>query len=243
MRDRHGGEQRRISVTDSIKRAAAGAALEEVRAGMRIGLGTGSTARHFVDLLGARVAAGLDCVCVPTSEATAAQARGLGIALSDLDALSELDLTVDGADEIDAARNLIKGGGGALLREKIVADASARMVVIADSGKCVQTLGAFALPIEVNVFGLGATRARLERIMHAHAAAGGLALRRDANGHPFRTDGGHMILDASFGRISDPEALSTALLNVPGVVQHGLFLDMCDAAYVADAEGVTKLGE
>ena len=137
-------------MSEDLKRQAAAMALEEVRPGMRLGLGTGSTARHFVDLLGARVAQGLDCIAVPTSEATAAQARALGIPLSDLDALEQLDLTVDGADELDADLNLIKGGGGALLREKIVAAASRRMVVIADAGKLVPVLGRYPLPIEVN---------------------------------------------------------------------------------------------
>ncbi len=230
-------------MADSDKRAAAGAALGEVRPGMRIGLGSGSTAWHFTDLLGARVAEGFECICVPTSENTAAQARELGIPLADLETLTGLDLTVDGADEIDPKRRLIKGGGGALLREKIVADASDRMVVIADASKRVDVLGAFVLPIEVNAFGHAATRERIERIMRAHRAENGLELRADADGRPFHTDGGHLIFDASFGRISDPEALSTDLLNVPGVVQHGLFLDMCDAAYIAEAGGVTKLGE
>jgi len=214
----------------------------EIRPGMRIGLGTGSTAKHFVDLLGARVAAGFECICVPTSEVTAAQAKSLNIPLSDLDALDGLDLTVDGADEIDGHLNLIKGGGGALLREKIVADASARMVVIADSSKFVETLGAFPLPIEVNMFGLGATRAQVAAVVKAQGAEGGLELRLNAEGKPFHTDGGHLIFDAFFGRISNAKALSAALLEVPGVVQHGLFLDMCDAAYIAGADGVAKLG-
>lgn len=214
----------------------------EIRSGMRIGLGTGSTAKHFVDLLGARVSEGFECICVPTSEVTAAQARGLNIPLSDLDALDGLDLTVDGADEIDGQRNLIKGGGGALLREKIVADASARMVVIADGSKVVDQLGAFPLPIEVNMFGLGATRARVNAVIKAHGAEGGLELRQGADGQAFKTDGGHLIFDAFFGRISDAKALSAALLDVPGVVQHGLFIDMCDAAYIARADGVAKLG-
>lgn len=205
---------------------------------MRLGLGTGSTARHFVELLGARVADGLDVLCVPTSEATAAQASALGIPLSDLEQTTELDLTVDGADEIGPGLALIKGGGGALLREKIVAAASARMVVIADSSKLVETLGAFPLPIEVNRFGLGATRRALDTLMQEAGATGGLQLRQAAAGQPFVTDGGHYILDALFGRIFSPEALSLALLDIPGVVQHGLFIDMCRRAYVAGPQGV-----
>ena len=208
---------------------------------MRLGLGTGSTARHFVDLLGKRVAGGLDVLCVPTSEATAAQATGLGIPLTDLNATPHLDLTIDGADEIGPGLALIKGGGGALLREKIVAAASDRMIVIADQSKVVPALGRFPLPIEVNVFGLGATRRRVEAVLADSGAEGGLVLRMAPDGTPFRTDGGHFILDALFGRISAPEALSAALLEIPGVVQHGLFLGLCRRAYVAGPDGVNIL--
>ncbi|RYE86862.1 MAG: ribose-5-phosphate isomerase RpiA [Hyphomicrobiales bacterium] len=225
-------------MSEDQKRIAAARALEEVRPGMKLGLGTGSTARHFVDLLGEKVAAGLDVLCIPTSEVTAAQARGLNIPLTDLEATPRLDLTIDGADEIGPGLALIKGGGGALLREKIVAAASDRMVVIADGSKVVDTLGRYPLPIEVNPFGLGATRALVEKVMQEQGAAGGLKLRLKADGSAFVTDGGHLILDALFGRIVSPEALSRALLDIPGVVQHGLFLDMCKRAYVAGADGV-----
>jgi len=228
-------------MSEALKREAAAMALSEVRPGMRLGLGTGSTARHFVDLLGERVAAGLEVICVPTSEATASQARDLHIPLSDLDALDRLDLTVDGADEIDPALNLIKGGGGALLREKIVAAASDAMIVIADGSKCVDTLGRFPLPVEVNRFGLGATRRAIAAVLARHGAQGGLELRGESAGTPFVTDGGHLILDAFFGRISQPEALSGDLLDIPGVVQHGLFLKMCRKAYVATPNGVEIL--
>lgn len=228
-------------MSEALKREAAAMALSEVRPGMRLGLGTGSTARHFVDLLGERVAAGLEVICVPTSEATASQARDLHIPLSDLDALDRLDLTVDGADEIDPALNLIKGGGGALLREKIVAAASDAMIVIADGSKCVDTLGRFPLPVEVNRFGLGATRRAIAAVLARHGAQGGLELRGESAGTPFVTDGGHLILDAFFGRISQPEALSDDLLDIPGVVQHGLFLKMCRKAYVATPNGVEIL--
>ena len=228
-------------MSENQKREAAAAALEEVRPGMRLGLGTGSTARHFVDLLGKRVAGGLDVLCVPTSEATAAQATGLGIPLTDLNATPHLDLTIDGADEIGPGLALIKGGGGALLREKIVAAASDRMIVIADQSKVVPALGRFPLPIEVNVFGLGATRRRVEAVLADSGAEGGLVLRMAPDGTPFRTDGGHFILDALFGRISAPEALSAALLEIPGVVQHGLFLGLCRRAYVAGPDGVNIL--
>ena len=225
-------------MSEDLKRIAAARALEEVRPGMRLGLGTGSTARHFVDLLGERVKGGLDVICVPTSEVTAEQARGLGIRLSDLETIPELDLTVDGADEVGPGLALIKGAGGALLREKIVAAASLRMVVIADGSKLVEILGRFPLPIEVNAFGLGATQAMIARIMTDTGAEGGLIRRLKADGSAFVTDGGHAILDASFGRILSPEALSHALLDIPGVVQHGLFLNMCRRAYIARAGGV-----
>jgi len=216
-------------------------ALNEVQPGMRLGLGTGSTARHFVELLGEKVAAGFACICVPTSEATARQAAALNIPLSDLDTLDRLDITIDGADEIDPHLNLIKGGGGALLREKIVAAASDQMIVIADASKLVQSLGKFPLPIEVNRFGLGATRRAVAAACAAHGSAGALQLRETGAGQTFVTDGGHLILDAFFGRISQPEALSTDLLDIAGVVQHGLFLKMCKKAYVAAPDGVRTL--
>ncbi len=220
---------------EEYKRLAAAAALDLVRNGMRLGLGTGSTARHFVSLLGARVRAGLDVLCVPTSEATRAQAQDVSIPLTTLDATPDLDLTVDGADEIAPDLSLIKGGGGALLREKIVAAASRRMVVIADESKWVATLGRFPLPVEVAPFGIESTRRAIERI----AAGGGpVRLRRGADGHPFVTDGGHHIVDAAFGRISDPRALAAALSNVPGVMAHGLFIDMAERAIIAGPDGV-----
>jgi ribose 5-phosphate isomerase A len=228
-------------VSDDLKRQAAAAALGEVRPGMRLGLGSGTTAWQMVELLAAKVKAGLDIVGVPTSEATAAQARGLGIPLSDLDATPELDLTIDGADEIGPGLALIKGGGAALLREKIVAAASRRMVVIADRSKQVDVLGKFPLPIEVNRFGLGATRLAIQRIMARHHASGGLQLRAQPSGEALVTDGGHLILDAFFGRISDPEALSDDLAGVPGVVEHGLFLKLCRRAYIAGPDGVTTI--
>ncbi|WMT88126.1 ribose-5-phosphate isomerase RpiA [Pelagibacterium sp. 26DY04] len=230
-------------MSDDLKRRAAEAAMAEVRSGMRIGLGTGSTAKHFVDLLGAEVARGFECLCVPTSEATAAQARGLGIPLTTLDEIDGLDVTIDGADEIDGNFQLIKGGGGALLREKIVAAASDRMVVIADESKLVETLGRFALPIEVNPFGLAATDKAIARVMADFRAEGGKMLRKQGDGATYLTDGGHYIIDASFGRISNAEALSQALLEIPGVVQHGLFIDLCSEAYLATPEGTIKLSE
>ncbi|MBU1173783.1 MAG: ribose-5-phosphate isomerase RpiA [Alphaproteobacteria bacterium] len=227
---------------ENDKRLAAKAALVEVRQGMKIGLGTGSTACHFVDLVGGLVREGLACVCVPTSVATERQARALGIPLAELDEVGRLDLTVDGADEVDPALNLIKGGGGALLREKIVAAATDRMVVIADGTKKVDHLGRFPLPIEINPFAAGTTTRAVQNVARQSGCRGSIVLRESADGHPFLTDGGHFILDASFGLISAPEALSRALLDIPGVVQHGLFLGMCKVAYLADNGTVTQLG-
>lgn len=229
-------------MSDELKRIAAAAALAEVEPGMRVGLGTGSTARHMVDLLGARVRDGLRIVGVPTSEVTAKQARELGIPLATLDEMPELDLTIDGADEIGPGLALIKGAGAALLREKIVAAASKRMIVIADASKKVATLGAaFPLPIEVNPFGLGSTEIGVRRVADQHGATGAVTLRRRADGQPLVTDGGHYILDAFFGRISQPEALALDLFRVPGVVEHGLFLGLCRRAYIAGAGGVETI--
>lgn len=228
-------------MSEALKREAAAMALEEVRPGMRLGLGTGSTARHFVDLLGQKVAQGFECLCVPTSEATAAQARSLNIPLTDLDTINALDLTIDGADEIGPGLALIKGGGGALLREKIVAAASSRMIVIADHTKVVEALGAFALPIEVNRFGLGATRRAIDAVLENFGAPRNAELRTNSDESAFVTDGGHLILDASFGRICEPEALSNALFAIPGVVEHGLFLSLAKRAYVAAPDGVKTI--
>jgi ribose 5-phosphate isomerase A len=226
---------------DQRKREAAERALQLVTPGMKLGLGSGSTARQFVDLVGEKVKAGLDVRCVATSEGTAAQAKTLGIPLTTLDELPELDLTIDGADEVDPKLNLIKGGGGALLREKIVASASKRMVVIADSTKIVRRLGAFPLPIEVVPFGLAATRRHIERAFAKLGLAGPMRVRGESS--PFITDGGHYILDCSLGAISDPEALSEILSPIPGVVEHGLFVDLARAAIIAGAEGVEVLGD
>jgi len=207
---------------------------------MRLGIGTGSTAEAFVRLLAERVAEGLAILGVPTSERTARLCLELGIPLASLDEEPELDLTVDGADEIAPDLSLIKGGGGALLREKIVAAASRRFVVIADATKLVPVLGRFPLPIEVNPFGEVATRLTIAKAAAALDLHGPLRLRL-AEGEPFVTDGGHFVLDASFGRIPNPRALSRALYAVAGVVEHGLFLDMAQVAIIADAEGAKTL--
>jgi ribose 5-phosphate isomerase A len=223
---------------DSYKLAAAARAIDFVRPGMRLGLGTGSTARHFVELLAERVRAGLDVIAVPTSEATRSQAAKLGIRLTSLDNTPELDLTVDGADEIAPDLTLIKGGGGALLREKIVAAASARMIVIADDSKWVPVLGRFPLPIEITPFGAAATQRAVERVTARAGCPGPAQLRRDGNGHAFVTDGGHWLLDARLQRIADPAALAQNLAAVPGVMEHGLFIGLAWAAILAGPEGV-----
>jgi ribose 5-phosphate isomerase A len=222
---------------ETYKREAAAGALEYVKPGMRLGLGTGSTARPFVEMLGERVRAGLDVIAVPTSEATRAQAEECGIRLTTLDDTPELDLTVDGADEIGPDLALIKGGGGALLREKIVAAASTLMVVIADSSKWVETLGRFPLPIEVVPFGLGATEKAIAAAIKVSGHAGALTLRRDKAGLAFVTDGGHFILDAALQKIADPSSLSARLAAIPGVVEHGLFLGLAGVAVIAGPDG------
>ncbi len=230
-----------MSDSEGFKRQAAERAISFVRPGMRLGLGTGSTARPFVDLVGAEVRKGLKIVGVPTSEATARQARELGIPLTTLDETPELDLTVDGADEIDGALRLIKGGGGALLREKIVAASSRRMLVIADASKQVAQLGGFPLPVEVVPFGVGSTIRRIERAVAELGLSGPLTLRRQG-GQAFVTDGGHYILDCAFGAIPDPEALAQALAFIPGVVECGLFIGFASAAVIAGPAGVELLG-
>ena len=223
---------------EAQKRTAAARALEFVRPGMRLGLGTGSTARHFVELLAGRVRDGLDVVAVATSEATRSDAERLRIPLSTLDETPALDLTVDGADEIAPDLTLIKGGGGALLREKIVAQASARMIVIADQSKWVPTLGRFPLPIEVVPFGLAATQRAVEAACAAAGSAAAAKLRQRKDGHAFVTDGGHFILDAALGRIADPKGLADRLAAIAGVVEHGLFIGLATIAVLAGAQGL-----
>ena len=223
-----------------MKIEAARAALTYVESGMRLGIGTGSTAEEFVRLLAEKVASGLTIAGVPTSERTAKLCNELGVPLKSLDELPELDLTIDGADQMDGALTLIKGGGGALLREKIVAASSARMIVIADESKIVQTLGAFPLPIEVNPFGLASTRILIEKAASRLSLSGALNLRRSGD-VTFVTDGGHFILDASFGRIPDAEALSNELNSIPGVVEHGLFINMATLAVIAGPAGARTL--
>ena len=241
---RHAPADRRISKgirhvdMDGLKRQAAAQALEHVQDGMKLGLGTGSTARHFVELLGQRVAGGLRVVGVPTSEATRAQAEACKIPLTTLDVVDRLDLTVDGADELDGALNLIKGGGGALLREKIVAASSDRMIVIADDTKWVDVLGRFPLPVEVIPFGLAATQRAIATAFAQSGVSGQMGLRKGKDGHVFVTDGGHWIVDAHLGRITDAPRLAGLLSLIPGVVEHGLFIGLASTAILAGAQGI-----
>ncbi|MBO9418720.1 ribose-5-phosphate isomerase RpiA [Labrenzia sp. R4_1] len=227
-------------MSDNLKQQAAERAAEDVTSGMRLGIGTGSTAEFFVHALAKRVADGLDVIGVPTSERTAELAASLGIKLTTLEELPELDLTVDGADELDANLALIKGGGGALLREKIVAAASGKMIVIADGTKNVDTLGQFPLPIEVVPFGQEATRRAILSLFKEMGLPQDLQLRM-AGGHPFVTDGGHHIFDAHLLKIEEPETLAQALVKIPGVVEHGLFLNLASKAYVAGEDGVKTI--
>lgn len=225
---------------NELKIAAARAALAHVGDGMKLGIGTGSTAEEFVKLLAEKTGRGLRVAGVPTSERTARLCLDLGVPLTTLDEEPRLDLCIDGADEIDPHLNLTKGGGGALLREKIVAHASAKLIVIADESKLVDALGAFPLPIEVNPFGMEATRVEIADAYRELGYSGELRLRV-RNGEAFETDGGHYILDASFGHISDPKALSDALHAIPGVVEHGMFIGMASRAFVAGAGGIREL--
>ena len=228
---------------DDSKQLAAAKALELVIPGMRLGLGTGTTAAHFVALLGARVAKGLDVICVPTSERTRTLAALYSIPLTTIDASPELDLTVDGADEFDPKLRLIKGGGGALLREKIVAMASKRMIVIADSSKLAAVLGKFPLPVEVNVFGLEATRRMILAAAKACGSDGELRLRKTPGGQAFVSDNGHYIVDCFFGTIADPDRLADRLAAIPGVVEHGLFIGIAKAVISAGPAGIEIFGQ
>ncbi len=227
--------------TDEWKLQAAEQALGYVENGMKLGLGTGSTAAKFVELLGAKVRDGLKVICVPTSEAIRAQAAGLGIPLTTLDETPALDLTIDGADELDEELRLIKGGGGALLREKIVAVASDRLVIIADHTKLVEVLGRYPLPLEVVPFGLAATTRLIAKLAEETGCEGEIKLRFGPDGKPFVTDNGNHILDCVFGEIDDPEALDDALKLVPGVVESGLFLGIADVGIIAGPKGIEVL--
>ncbi|MFD0918011.1 ribose-5-phosphate isomerase RpiA [Pseudahrensia aquimaris] len=225
-------------MSEDLKREAGKAALSFVKPGMRLGIGTGSTAEAFIRELAPKVKAGLEIIGVPTSERTRALCEELSVPLTTLEETPQLDLTIDGADELDGRLNLIKGGGGALLREKIVAQASKSMIVIADQSKVVEVLGAYPLPIEVNRFGLTATRNAIDALASSLNLSGEITLRETDAGKLFETDGGHLIVDASFGRIPQPQALAVALNTIAGVVENGLFCALADKAIIAAASGV-----
>ncbi|MET3590220.1 ribose 5-phosphate isomerase A [Bartonella silvatica] len=225
-----------------LKKMAAVKALEFVEDGMYLGIGTGSTVNEFIHLLSERVAAGLRVIGVSTSRYSEQLCRQLGVPVTTLEQISELDLTIDGADEIGPNMTLIKGGGGALLHEKIVAAASRSMFVIADETKMVKSLGAFPLPIEVNPFGMHTTRKAIEKVADGLGMSGKVVLRMSGD-NPFETDGGHFIFDASWGFILQPKLLSDMLLAIPGVVEHGLFLGLASRAIVAMSDGQIKVLE
>lgn len=225
-------------MSDIAKQKAAEAALLFVQPDMILGLGTGSTAAIFVRLLADKVKAGLKIVGTPTSEATDKLARSLGIRIVSPDELERIDLTIDGADEFDPDLNLIKGGGAALLREKIIAEASDRMVVITDPSKQVDKLGRFPLPVEINPFGSELTRRRIHGRLETIGLGGVTSSWRMATGESLlHTDGGHLILDLACGVIPDPAALGALLDDLPGVVEHGLFIGYADTVVVGEADG------
>lgn len=227
-----------LTATDEWKKIAAQKAAEDVADGMVVGLGSGTTAAHLVEALGARIRQGLRIIGIPTSEETAAHARSLGIPISTLAEHGSIDLTIDGADEVETGTlNLIKGHGGALLREKIVASASRALSIVVDQTKIVDRLGSrFAIPVEVVPFGWQTTVARLQKLKADPK------LRLQDNGTPFVSDGGHSIVDCSFGGpIESPAELDLALNNVVGVVEHGLFLGFASKVFVGGRDGVQLL--
>jgi ribose 5-phosphate isomerase A len=231
-----------LSPIDKAKYVAARRAIEFVEDGMKVGLGTGSTAAWMVRCLGEVVREeGLSIVTVPTSRRTAELARKVGLTVQSLDDVRWLDLTIDGADEFDRNLNLVKGGGGALLHEKIVATASDQMVVIADRSKQVDRLGAYPLPVEVIPFGLQTTQALVEEMLTNVEVMGRSVNLRMEQDEPFRSDEGNLILDLQLRRISNPAQLSLVLNQIPGVVENGLFLDICDVAIIGNSDGTVEL--
>jgi ribose 5-phosphate isomerase A len=220
---------------DLEKEAAARASLGFVKDGQVLGLGTGTTAAHFIQLLGEQVKNGLQVRGIPTSDRSGKQATSLGIPLTTLDECQQIDVTVDGADEVDPELRLIKGGGGALLREKIVASASEQLVIVVDATKRVPVLGKFPLPVEVIKF----AQALVAKKIQALGAA--VELRRDAGGKPFLTDENNHILDCRFGQIQDPDGLARKLSDMPGIVEHGLFIGMASVVLVAKGSEIVEL--
>ncbi len=226
-----------MSWVDGAKRRAAEAAAQHVKSGTVIGLGTGSTAKHMIDIIGSLLTSGIltDIVGVPTSNQTSTDAREAGIPLTTLDDHPTLDLSIDGADLIDGSLNALKGGGGALLREKIVASASEKYILIADERKIVEKLGTgFPLPIEVLPFSVTLVADRIGKL-------GASVVHRSDQAGPVATDNGNFILDADFGPIDDPEMLERELKSIPGVLETGLFLGYADIAYVGTPDGVRTL--
>lgn len=219
---------------DEIKKRVAVAALDYVQPGMTIGIGTGTTAWWLVEALGENVKNGFACVCVPTSKETAAHAKSLGIRLKELNEVDAIDITIDGADEIDASLNLIKGGGGALLQEKMVAAASAKYCIIAGADKKTATLGGFPLPVEVIPFGWKQVKHQLEREWKVDVQVRGGTT-------PFITDHGHYIIDCDFKSIPDPASLNSQLHLIPGVVETGLFVQMADIVLLAGEDGIISV--
>ncbi len=231
-----------LSPIDRAKFVAARRAVRLVESGMRIGLGTGSTAAWMVRLLAERVKKeGLDIVGVPTSTRTADLAREVGVRVVSLDEAQWLDLTIDGADEFDGELNLIKGGGGALLQEKIVACASDEMIVIADAAKQVKTLGAFPLPVETVPFGWRTTQALIEETLVSLDVMGRETTLRMNGDVPFVTDEGNFILDLHLKRVGDARQMSLVLNQIPGVVENGLFVDICDRVIVGFGDGAVEV--
>ncbi len=231
-----------LSPTETAKRAAAARALEMVEDGMTLGLGTGSTAGWFVRLLADRIRSpGLDVVGVATSSATVWLAQELGVPLKRPEQVSHIDLTVDGADEVDPDFNLIKGGGAALLQEKIIEASSDRLVIIADEKKLVPVLGAFPLPVEIVRFGTGLTERSVAELLEQMDVEGRQLVLRQGKAGPLVTDEGHHILDLHLGRIGDAPALAAALNRIPGVVEHGLFIDMATSVVVGRFDGSAEV--
>lgn len=232
-----------LSPLETAKFAAAKRACEFVESGMKLGLGTGSTADWFVKSLGELVAGGLRVTAVPTSTRTGDLARSLGINVVSLEEAKWLDLTVDGTDEFDPEFLLIKGGGGALLHEKVVATASERMIVIADTTKEVAALGAFPLPVEVIPFGWSTTASLIQEALPSLNVVGTDVRRRGGHDAPFRTDEGNFILDLFLGRIGDPRQLALVLNQIPGVVENGLFVDICDTVVIGHGNGTAEVSD
>jgi ribose 5-phosphate isomerase A len=227
---------KKAATADEQKEAAAYAALKFIKPGMKVGLGTGSTANYFIRALAEKVRGGLDVKCIPTSKVSGDLAKSLGLELTTLEEAPFLEVTVDGADEIDGDFRLIKGGGGALLTEKIVATSSRHLVVIADESKRVAKLGKFPLPVEVVPFGVKATGWKMERAFKMVGLEPKMTLRVK-EGKPFRTDAGNVIIDCACGVIKEPDRLEVILNNIPGVVNNGLFNGIAGIALIGKADG------